>query len=92
MKLGVSYPIAGFLEIGLSVNLRSLGSNQMTEELQDRYVRPRRSIFLVAATTFALAFTTLGIAPASASDVDPAADSWHCLLYTSDAADDPHRV
>jgi subtilisin family serine protease len=48
----------------------------MAAELQDRYVRPRRSIFLVAATSFALAFTTLGIAPASASDVDPATDSW----------------
>jgi subtilisin family serine protease len=39
----------------------------MTAELQDRYVRPRRSIFLVAATSFALAFTTLGIAPAGAN-------------------------
>jgi subtilisin family serine protease len=39
----------------------------MTAELQDRQVRPRRSIFLVAATTFALAFTTLGIAPAGAN-------------------------
>jgi subtilisin family serine protease len=39
----------------------------MTAELQDRYVRPQRSIFLVAATTFALTFTTLGIAPAGAN-------------------------
>jgi subtilisin family serine protease len=39
----------------------------MTAEIQDRYVRPRRSIFLVAATTFALALTTLGIAPAGAN-------------------------
>jgi|694.fasta_scaffold65229_4 hypothetical protein len=30
-------------------------------------VRPRRSIFLIAATSFALTFTTLGIAPAGAN-------------------------
>ena len=39
----------------------------MAAELQDRYVRPQRSVFLVAATTFALTFTTLGIAPVSAN-------------------------
>ncbi len=39
----------------------------MTAELQDRYVRPRRSTFLIAVTSIALTFTTLGIAPAGAN-------------------------
>lgn len=39
----------------------------MNAELQDRQVRPWRSAFLVSMTTFALAFTTLGIAPAGAN-------------------------
>ena len=67
MKLGTSFAIAGFLVFGLLLNLKSLGSNQMTAELKDRHVRPRRSIFLIAVTSFALTLTTLGIAPAGAN-------------------------
>ena len=48
----------------------------MSAELMDCQVRPRRSIFLVAATSFALAFSALGVAPATASDSGPAVDSW----------------
>ena len=39
-------------------------------------VRPRRSIFLIAVTSFALTLTTLGIAPAGAADPIPADGSW----------------
>ena len=37
-------------------------------------VRSRRSIFLIAATSFALAFTTLGIAPAGANQQNASSD------------------
>ena len=57
----------------------------MSAELKDRQVRPRRSIFLIAATSFALTFTTLGIAPAAASDVDPVADSWQAVAEEASA-------
>jgi len=67
MKLGASFAIAGFLVFGLLLNLKSLGSNQMTAELKDRHVRPRRSIFLIATTSFALSFSALGMAPARAN-------------------------
>jgi subtilisin family serine protease len=39
----------------------------MSAEIKERQVRSWLSVFLVAATTFALAFTTLGIAPATAN-------------------------
>ena len=42
----------------------------MSAEIKDCYVRPRRSIFLIAATSFALTFTTLGIPPAGANQQD----------------------
>jgi subtilisin family serine protease len=42
----------------------------MNAELKDRQVRPRRSIFLIAATSFALTFTTLGVTPAGANQQD----------------------
>ena len=48
----------------------------MSAELKDRHVRPRRSIFLIAVTSFALTLTTLGIAPAGAADPIPADGSW----------------
>jgi len=83
MNLGVSYPFAGFLEIGLSVNLRSLGSYLMTAELQDRYVRPRRSTFLIAVTSIALTFTTLGVGPSSwATTAEPV---WHSDISAESA-------
>ena len=37
-------------------------------------MRSRRSIFLIAATSFALAFTTLGIAPAGANQQNASSD------------------
>ena len=43
----------------------------MDAELKDRQVRPRRSIFLIAATSFALTFTTLGTSPAVAVTSEP---------------------
>ena len=67
MKLGASFAIAGFLVFGLLLNLKSLGSNQMTAELQDRHVRPRRSIFLISVTSVSLAVSLLGSSPATAS-------------------------
>ena len=48
----------------------------MSAELKDRHMRPRRSIFLIAVTSFALTLTTLGIAPAGAADQIPADGSW----------------
>ena len=39
----------------------------MSAEIKDGQVRPRRSIFLIAVTSFALTFTTLGIAPTGAN-------------------------
>jgi subtilisin family serine protease len=48
----------------------------MSAESKDRHVRPRRSIFLIAVTSFALTLTTLGIAPAGATDPIPADGSW----------------
>ena len=44
----------------------------MNAELKDRQVRPRHSIFLIAATSFALTFTTLGVTPAGANQQDSA--------------------
>lgn len=43
----------------------------MSAEIKDGQVRPRRSIFLISVTSFALAFTTLGIAPAAANTSEP---------------------
>ena len=48
----------------------------MSAELKDRHVRPRRSIFLIAVTSFALTLSALGIAPAGAADPIPADGSW----------------
>jgi len=39
----------------------------MNAELQDRQVRPRRSILLIAATTFALMASAVGVAPSNAN-------------------------
>jgi subtilisin family serine protease len=39
----------------------------MNAELKDRQVRPRHSIFLIAATSFALTLSSLGISPATAN-------------------------
>ena len=39
----------------------------MSAELKDRHVRLRRSIFLIAVTSFALTLSALGIAPAGAN-------------------------
>ena len=55
------------------------------DEVRFNAVRSRRSIFLIAVTSFALTFTTLGIAPASASDVDPATDSWQAVAEAASA-------
>lgn len=57
----------------------------MSAELKERQVRPRRTILLIAATSFALAFTTLGVAPATASDVDPATESWQAAAEAASA-------
>jgi subtilisin family serine protease len=48
----------------------------MTAELQDRYVRPRRTKSLLVVTTFVLTLSTLGISPASATDPIPTDGSW----------------
>lgn len=48
-------------------------------------VRPRRSIFLIALTTFALSFSALGIAPARATDPEPPADSWQAAAEEASA-------
>ena len=56
----------------------------MTAELQDRYVRPRRSIFLVLLTSIAIAgsgFTS----PANALDSAPADDSWQAAAEAATA-------
>ena len=39
----------------------------MSAEIKDGQVRPRRSIFLIAVTSFALTFTTLGVTPVTAN-------------------------
>ena len=57
----------------------------MSAELKDRHVRPRRSIFLIAVTSFALTLTTLGIAPASAADPIPADGSWQATAEAASA-------
>ena len=57
----------------------------MSAEIKDREVRPRRSIFLIAVTSFALTFTTLGATSATASDVDSAADSWQVVAEEASA-------
>jgi serine protease len=48
-------------------------------------VRPRRSIFLIAVTSFALTLTTFGIAPANATDPIPADGSWQELAENAQA-------
>lgn len=48
-------------------------------------VRSRRSIFLIALTTFALSFSALGIAPARAADTEPPADSWQAAAEEASA-------
>ena len=85
MKLGASFAIAGFLVFGLLLNLKSLGSNQMTAELKDRHVRPRRSIFLISVTSVSLAVSLLGSSPAKASDSVPADDSWQAAAEAASA-------
>ena len=64
----------------------------MNAELKDRQVRPRRSIFLIVATSFALTFTALGTAPATASDVVPLADSWQAVAEEASATPDELRA
>ena len=41
----------------------------MSAELMDRQVRPRRSNFLISVTSFALAWSVIGVAPASANSL-----------------------
>lgn len=48
-------------------------------------MRSQRSIFLIALTSFALTFTTLGVTPATASDVESVADSWQVVAGEASA-------
>lgn len=55
----------------------------MSAELKERQVRPRRTILLIAATSFALTFTTLGLAPSSwAKAGEP---DWHSVISAESA-------
>ena len=57
----------------------------MSAELKDRHVRPRRSIFLIAGTSFALTLSALGVAPAGAADPIPADGSWQAEAVAASA-------
>lgn len=63
----------------------------MTAELQDRYVRPRRSIFLVLLTSIAIAGSSF-TSPANALDSAPADDSWQAAAEAATATPDRKSV
>ena len=55
-------------------------------------VRSRRSIFLIAVTSFALALSALGIAPANATDPIPEAGSWQADAIAEAATPEELKV